>query len=344
MTESCIPKDLDSSIKLLLSTSLKVHDMLYGTKQQRFWFVCTSKIYSAYTKIDDATKFIPMFKEFFEENKEFFSKPIFYDDTNGQSQVNDSLLKFNEVCKGPGINPSKSMSSSSSSWSPSDSYCKGHVIYFDNENVKTRAVCIPIGEIYQASTKLYKEQHESNMNARSAPGKILLALYSIFSHILEKKDENVERNLKMVGEFIEQILAENTGKSGESSLSGLTKIMADTMKSSGINSGNLNAGELENALSNVLNTDTIKSVSSVIGEMMSAVSNNTRENATPGEVISNIGAALQNDSIKNALGNVVTQSNDLLATIPGMENMMGSSKSGESSEPSKPTESAKLQD
>lgn len=320
-TYAITPKNLDESIKLLLTSSLAIHDNLYSNKQ-RVWFTNVTKIFSAYTKIDNPDSFKDMFINFFNKHREILSKPIFYDSPEGDMLVNDSLFKITEVIAGPGIDPTKIKTTKSDSWSPTETFNHGYVIYFDNDNPKTKAVSIPINEIYQSATKLYKDQNGGAKN-KSYPGKILLSLYSTFLFSLPEDDSNyddIKKNVNVLSEFLDQILGED--KSNNGPLSGITNIMAQVMKSTGLSSGDMNASQLESVLGNALSGDTFKGLSSVVTELMSSV--NGKENNNIGDVMTNIGDALKSDSIKDMVSKTASQSEELINSIPGLNNIMES--------------------
>lgn len=148
--KSVIPNNLDNSIKLLLDTSLAIHDSMYGKSQnnQRHWFTCVNKFMCVYTGINNPEKFKEMFLNFYNSHKEHLDKPIFYDDEQGKSHVNDSFLKNNEK------NDNNNKSNKSNSWSPKEITSKGIIIYYKPNEEKFKAIAIPISEIYQSAVKI----------------------------------------------------------------------------------------------------------------------------------------------------------------------------------------------
>lgn len=328
--KSIIPDDLNKSITLLLNTSIEIHDSAYGQSKQMFWFTCVNKFYSVYTKINDAEKFKSMFLKFYEDNKDFFNKPIFYDDEKGNSHVNDSLLKNSEKNQA-------SSSKSSGSWSPKEIGCKGLVIYYKPGEEKFKAICVPISEIYQCAVKEWKQKNESDSNVRTFPGKILLSLYGIFKFGVSEQHANIDKNFVMLSEFIEQISDNKSGKSNDT-MSAISKAMASVIKETGMG-GDINASELQAVLSTALTGDAAKNVTKILGQVMSTIETADTNNIS--DVLGKVGTALQTKEMATMAEQTINQAQTLVDTIPGVKKMFSDDTSQQSvqqtSEPSQET-------
>lgn len=310
MTEkSIIPNDLNKSIQLLLNTSIDVHDSTYGQSKQMFWFTCVNKFFSAYTKIDNPKYFIPIFLKFFEEHKSSIIKPIFSDDDEKGSHVNDSWLK--NIDKNTTTKPKDS-------WSPKDVTCKGVIIYFKPEEEKFKSVSIPITEIYTCAIKIWKEKNSTDSNIRTYPGKILLALYSIFKYSLEESDpsyKDIDKNFKMLSEFIEEISDNKSGKTNDT-MSAISKAMASVIKETGVG-GDIDPNELQAVLSTALSGDAAKNVTAMLSNVMKTI--DTADSSNISDVFSKVGQAMQTKEMGEMAAKTVNDAQTLVDSIPGVK-------------------------
>ncbi len=312
------PDDLNKYITLLLSTSLEIHDSAFGQSKQMFWFTCINKFYSLFLKLNDPNPFKPIFLKFYEDNKSFFDKPIFYDDDKGVSHVNDSILKNSDKNV-------ETMSKSKDSWSPKEVGCKGIVIYYKPGEEKFKAISIPISEIYQCAVKIWKEKNNSDSNIRTYPGKILLSLYGIFKYVLDNDNDNVNKNFMMLSEFIEQISDNKSGKSNDT-MSAISKAMASVIKETGMG-GDINANELQAVLSTALTGDAAKNMTKILSQVMSSIETADTNNIQ--DVLSKVGSAMQTKEMADMASETLNQAQTIVDTIPGVKKMFN--ENGESS-------------
>jgi len=148
---------LDASIRNLLKVITQVQaqstvnsgDFLKSSKP--YWHLCTEKFHAAYIKAKNPDGFRDMFLNFFGKNEDNF-----IDDVVADEEINDEWLKCKDVITINNKNKKKK-NSDEFSFSLRNINCRGHVIYFDENNEKIRNVCIPIGEAYIAAVKIYTD-------------------------------------------------------------------------------------------------------------------------------------------------------------------------------------------
>ncbi|CAH6418721.1 Hypothetical protein POVN_LOCUS441 [uncultured virus] len=326
-------KDFDTSIKALLHTAFEIHDKAYGSSAaHQLWMVWANKFFTAYVKSKNPDAFHGMFLGFLSEYSKEIAAPIFLE-KDDETLVNDNWLRDESVKKGPGIKASivKEKKASSGSWSPSEmSRCKGAVIYFDNDNPKFVAVSIPLSDIYRQAVKLYKDKGDKDPSYSILPGKILLYFYSILHNVVSDAHpdkELITKNVKQLATFIEQ-LTPTEGTTSESSgagFAGISKVMAQVMKSAGMDTSGISENGINSMLGNALNEKAVAGMGKVVGEVIKAVQGATSDTKATGpqgisEVLGNLGKALQTDSVKNAVVETATaaqqQSAALEASIP----------------------------
>lgn len=300
------------------------------------------------------SSFKPMFRDFLAKHSDVFRAPIFREDGDGALRVNDAHLKCCDLFPGPGVPvpgdsyhhdnasttavPSAgtvvtSDSATSGGWLPKERFCKGLVIYFDTAKVETKDVCVPIGEFYREAVNLsVKDSDDPN-----AP-KTLYHLFGIFCEVAEDTGsagelQDLVRNRDLLKETLdsmdpptERLKPADPFSEISGMLSGFMKSMAPQPHPQPLAEGAVEGGEetpkpatpqlpegLQSFFASMASPDSMKGIGTVVNKLMSAVT--TGGNPTDiGEVVTKIGAALQDDELKGMVAASAKQATDMLAT------------------------------
>jgi hypothetical protein len=312
---SQLPNNFDGYVKLLLDTALKISEQLYSADSRKYWIKCVNKFYATYSKGDNPKFFHTMFIKFYNNHKDEFNKPIFYDTDDETDVVNDDFLRNTSIMKGPGLDaPTKKVSSSWKRDSDSkDLYCKGCVIYCNDEDAKLKTVSVPIAEIYQESLELFKKKGDSSNFANAVPSIILMCLYGILTEILGKEqDEILKENLDVLREYVKEV-----GVEDKSSLSGVVDIISNVMKQTGLGN-NMDSSQLKDMLGNVMNNELFSTVGNVVQKITSNVST-TGEDGKPRDIkdiVNNLGQIIQSSDVKDMIADTAQKASDLIKSIP----------------------------
>ena len=282
-------KTFDINIKKLFTLSCEVHDKLYGSMaNQQFWFICMCKFSVIYSQSDNQQAFIDIFLKFYKKNIEFFTQKLFVENENDELDVNDDWLLL------------KNKEKKTKKWSPSMSTCKGQVIYFDEQNVKLKAIIIPISELYDAAIKLYKEKGDSNPICKTYQIKVLDAFFSIFSSIVTDNDV-LNTNLTELKEHIEII---TPTKSTESNMGGIGKLISGVLSNAGINS-NFDTKNIDNLINKASTQENLDKMSTVLKEVVTVFNTtDSTENKGVDGILNNIKKVIELPIIKSVVSDV----------------------------------------
>lgn len=295
---------LDVSIRSLIKSAYKVHDELYGKMaQQKLWVIWISKFNAAYEKTKNPAGFKKMFLDFFNDNVKSIAVPI-YNESGG---VNVKWLKSEEFLPAPGMKEEKKGKAKESEWSPGDARCRGPVIYFNKNEAKTRAVSIPIGEIYQSAVKLYIQRHEKDASIGALPPRILMYFYSIVSAVLPADSPHcalIKKNVQKLQEAIDQVSSDKPEEGG-SGAAGVGRIIGQVIGA--VSPGTkVNESQIEQGIDKILKGGTIEKFGKVATEITKSF-NEEEKAGDVGSIISKLGQALQKDDIRGAIADSVTE-------------------------------------
>ena len=308
-------ENFDSSVQFLLQNAIKIHDIQYGSmSNERLWRICVGKFSNVYHQ-KEYTKFIPMFMNFFRNNVESFTNPIFEE---GNVNANIEWLKNENLLDGPGnlkIVDKKT-------WSSDGKQCKGLVIYF-NEVEKFYMISIPISEIYLESCKLNKSKND--LAHKIFPAKILAALYSIIYYIIPEgvyPDEKiaVEKNVAFLKDYILNLSPDEDNEVGDG-LSGVGQILNTICKSAGLGDKSIDTSGINDAINKYTKPETLDKVGQVVGTIFKGIqgSSNNGESMNISSAIDNIGKTLQSSEIKDGV-------NGIISSIPSSSSIPTSSE------------------
>ena len=294
---------LDAAIRNLLKVITQIQtqtvassgDFLKASKP--YWHLCTEKFHAAYIKAKNPDGFSDMFLNFFNKNEDKF-----IDDVVCDEEINDEWLKIKDVIT---VNSKKNKKKSSDEFSFSlrNINCRGHVIYFDENNEKIRNVCIPIGEAYIAAVKIYTDGAKKGEYS-PLPAQLLVALFTVMSFVVEDEDDkdSVVSNLKALKEIVEQLTEEN-GEEDDgmgSTLNPLSNVMKTIAKKFNLGSdGNFDMSSIEKMTSNLFNSDAVDKAKGIFTKFQEKA--NIKEGADLSTIISGVSEALKSDDLQNEI-------------------------------------------
>lgn len=310
-----ILSDFDKSVRLLTSTAFAIHDKLHGRAGAAQLFMSwISKFNNAYTKVGSPEPFHSMFVRFYRANSKVIASPIFVTDEEGDLGVSDRWLRSEAHLSGPGFDAGKSKgkSKSTDSWSTMNSRCRGHVIYYNDDDKKTMAVSVPISEIYRAAIRLSKEKEGKDSTCDAYPAIVLLAIYRIFYHCIPDFIDGkkvLEANIRVLAEHVEQSTPTDADAADGSSagpLGGIGKIMAQVMKATGMG-GNIDVSNIDTMIGNAVNEKSMGQLGKVVGKVVEAVTNATSKSSADGTgggiaaVLTGLGDALKSSDVQECI-------------------------------------------
>jgi hypothetical protein len=330
------PDTFDTCIRELLTHSIKVCTAKKGLlgSEKSLAGIWTSKFQTAYLGADCPEAFTSMFVDFYNAHRSDIAKPIFQTDEDDNTNIQDAWLKIRDEMPLPGQNAlkkkKKNRKKDADSWS-ADLNCVGHVIYFDNSNAETKAVSIPISEIYLAAIGIYKENDKKSAEAMSGPATVLYNLYRVLKFVVPLTHEDhdevikvIELNITLLRKFLDSLQGDDKGSEGVGdALGGISKLMGQILKGTGLNTGNLEGKGISDALNGVFGStggDTGNKISGVVSDLISSVSEQKTNNVS--DMIDHIASAMTSDKVKSGIsgifGNLSQQSADLVNTVPGV--------------------------
>jgi uncharacterized protein YjgD (DUF1641 family) len=292
-------------------------------RSEPYWVICLGKFHAAYLKANSPDGFKPMFRTFYEAQRESFKEYIIED-----KHVYDEWLKVKETLPGPGKAKSSNRRSSKSnrarksndddcSWTPSAT-CKGHVVYFNTENEKLRAVSIPLTEAYLQACKHYSELSKEKGVCSPLPATILYSLYTAISYVKDPEDQDVfDENISNLRDIVESLTPEDSGTEG-STLDPLKGMMKALAKNSGFSSVNgADESQINNVLGSLFNSETSSKITNVVKTVTEQISTTNSNNVS--DVIGQIGSLLQNPTLSDMVKDTVESAQRLENSIPTAE-------------------------
>ena len=288
-------KNFDESVISLLKLSFEIHDKTYGSVgDQKLWIIWTNKFTNLYNKAKNPEHFIEVFNKFFYENDETIGNKIFEENEDGEIKVNDEWLKINGTIQ-----------KKTKEWTPSNSKCKGKIIYFKKEDEKFNAICIPVSEIYNCAIKLYKEKGDKDSYCKTYPAKFLYIFYSIYLFSLPKANKYykiIENNAKEIFEHLEIITPVKNNDNMSSNVGGgVSKIIQGVLSAAGINN-NFNSKTIDSLLSKAGDEQNINKIGSVLKEVVTVF--NSSSTTTPDGIIDGIGKVIKSDIVKESIADI----------------------------------------
>jgi hypothetical protein len=288
--------NFDTSIKNFFELIFEIHDKKNGSmSSQKLWMIWANKFSNLYAKgvakAKNSEAFYEPFLNFYSENENDINKPIFTENEDGNTLVNDSWLKNIENTK---------TKTNENDWSPSSSVCKGKIIYFDNTDPKLKAISIPVSEIYNCSILLYKEKGEKESVCKTYPAKFLFCFYKIYGCLLPE-NENIKNNITQLYEHIESLTPIKNTEGLNSNLGGVGKILSGVLSTAGIQ--NFDTKNIDKLINTASSEQNINKMGNVVKEVMSVFSNSSNSTNTE-DIIGNIGKVIQSPIIKEVIGDI----------------------------------------
>jgi hypothetical protein len=335
------PDTFDACVRTLLTHSIKICEKPKGLlgKDRSLAGNWTSKLQICYLSVENPDAFIPMFANFYCDNRDKIVQPIFkvQDSESGDTIIQDEWLKNEEDLPLPGqiVNHNKkskvksNTKSNNNSWSAKLS-CKGLVIYYDRITPSLKAVSIPISAIYLTAIQIYKNEGDKSAEALAEPATVLLNFYKCMRHVVPITDDEgrqiIDLNINLLDKFCKELITDESGSQegvGDA-LGGIGKLMGQILKSTGMNTSSIDTNNLGKSLSGMFgNEGTSNKIGAAIGKVMGAANECKPETGING-AIDNITSALQSNEVKDCLGDLfgstmksAEAANDLINTIPG---------------------------
>jgi hypothetical protein len=317
----------DVAVKKLLRAMQEVNDATSSpmnfARSEPYWVICLGKFHAAYLKANNPDGFKPMFRKFYETQRENFKEYIIE-----EGNVYDEWLKVKDTLPGPGKSKSSNRRSSKSnrarksndddcSWTPSAT-CKGHVVYFNTDNEKLRAVSIPLSEAYLHACKHYSDLSKEKGVCSPLPATILHSLYTAISYVRDPEDQDIfDENIANLRDIVESLTPEDSGTEG-STLDPLKGMMKALAKNSGFSSVNgADESQINNVLGTLFNSETSNKITNVVKTVTEQISTTNSNNVS--DVIGQIGSLLQNPTLSDMVKDTVESAQRLEGTIPTAE-------------------------
>ena len=299
---------LDVSIKGLLKvisqienhSGFKGMDFLKSSKP--YWNLCCDKFNAAYAKARNPEGFRDMFYNYYDKNRVKFITEVVED-----GEINDEWLKNKEVLPLPNTASGakkKKRSDDEFGFSLRSISCRGEIIYFDETNDKIRNVCIPIGEAYLASCKIYVDGAK-NGEYSPLPAQILFHLYSVISEVCDEEDQTVmTSNVKALKEIVDSLTSDDSADNGEGTtldpIKGVMKKLMGTFGNSGGDMSKLLEGEgLTKMVSSLFNDEVSGKIKNVWNTFTDKVK--VEDTQDIGALINNVSEAMKDQTLQNTL-------------------------------------------
>lgn len=317
-------KTFIDSATALLQLGMEMHDQLYpGASSRHTWAVWSNKFLTLISNTDKGKldNLRDVFLRFYTKMSDEIAMPIF--SGVNDDKVNDGWLKDMGVKPGPGFSePGSSKSEGNKDgWSLGSIRPKGYVIYFNENNLATRAVAVPIGEIYQAAIKLHIEKGSKDAACMAYPLKVLYYLYHIMNEVVpsvDPKKKQVSANFSKINDALSSISDEGATDSGGTQ--GFTKLFSNILKQAGM-SGNIDEKSVGNIINTVANKDTMSGIGQLVSTVTKAVDlGDGKQPVDLGKVLTSLGGALQNPDVQEAAKKTALSAQksiaELQATVP----------------------------
>jgi hypothetical protein len=292
---------LDEAIKNLLTICNEVQDSQVRAKAgQPNWAVCCNRFKSSYDKVGDCEGFRECFIDFHTVNSEKYSVKIFEDE-----DVNDTFFSDTTPSEVPGGTQKKAKKKKSWAKKPVN---KGPVIYF-SDSPKASGVCIPIGEVYRSSVRMYEDMEKSDgddAETRALPARILHAFYSVILFAngdFCNGNAVIKENIKILEEAISDVTSGEPKKSTEDGPFGILSDIVSKL-TSGANPtipGGSNVGDM---LDSFTKGDGAESVQKVFTTVMESVNKEGIEKEGIGGVLKGISEGLAAPETADAFENI----------------------------------------
>lgn len=304
-------KAIDKSFTDFIKVSLELHDKVHGQMKQAPWSVRLSKLSSSYTQSDNPLGWKKMFEDFYTLHHEDISKDIFMELDDDEGDVNDGWIKDNKNEESGGGNKKKG------GWKRKIS-CKGLVIYF-SDKPGARDFSIALTEIYKDAISLSNKKGDNDVVCASYPARILYGIYCLFRDCISKEDPTwpqLKKNAHVLKVYIDEILPNGTESSEiGSGVKGFSNIISQVMKSAGIDTGDMDAGGLEEVLSNTLKGDTVGKMGKVFSKIVDGVSNGDGDSDNPGDIMDRLGDVLKDDEVRDLLTSATKETTETMGNL-----------------------------
>lgn len=275
------------------------------------WITWFNKFYSSFIGADEKTYHYNCFREYFTLNKDVYIKPIFYDDSSDESKmmVNDLHLRSNEMFPFPGSDTVKTSSIN----------CTGHVIYFDKNNFRLRAVSYPIGKIYQTALKIRKNRGKNDSSSQVLPVKFLLRLYEVFYDLAE--DDSKVKLMVSINLLKDELCDDGDEKEDDTgdTFNGMGSMIEKVMKGLGME-GKMDGKSITDVMEKIMNSDTGKNIMKTGKDILESAGGD-KEQSLP-DLLKKVGSALQDETNLSKIQDNCNDVGEIVKTIPFLNDIM----------------------
>lgn len=322
--------DFNSSITYLFETIMAISNK-FKSREKKFWMECTEKYIGGYTKAQKPSLFYYSFLKFYSQNQSFFTEEIFQKNSEGQRKVNDSCLKCEEYLDGPGFTAEFCKKQfSNKDVTIKNRYCKGHVLYFSDDNEQLYTFSIPISEIYLEAVSLWRTDDPEN---KLFVLKLLKGLFYTTYNCLPAADsckKEVLSNIKSIDSHLSTVAPKKTSTANVGAgFGGFTSGLSTVLKSAGLE-GKLNESDIGKMIGNSLNEENLKKIGGIIGSVFKTVETGASgKDANIGDVVKNLGKTLQSDSMTEIIGGFLPNNGNLSANTSSSASSSSAPKNSE---------------
>jgi len=302
----------DTHLTNLLKVAIKISGSVSGFGTSPVWVSWVSKFLQAYNSAKNPPAFHDMFMMYFHTNASDIASPIMA----AGGRIQDAWLRDCKTSK-----------SHEGTWSMSGIQPRGQIIYY-SVDPKLKSVSIPLTEIYLASIKLYRDGKDKDTFAATAPSNVLYNFYSIYAALLPtsaperasivENQESMKQALELSG--VSDVNATTT-QTGGGALKDVGTLVRTLIERSGYEIPQEDADKMEKTMGNIMESDVLSHITKAVGSAtISGEGIDKAGNPDIGAILANVGHALQNPQVKEAIATVSEktqkQTETLLDSIP----------------------------
>jgi hypothetical protein len=305
-----------------------------ANSQIPFWSACVDTMTSVFIGYENPKYLTKMFMKLYVDYRNNLIKPIFDED----GSPNDDWLMTTELLPGPGIKiPKKSASKKIKKndflkWS-SKVYCKGVVIYSDEDEPTNYQASIPISEIYITSRENYAKEYAEKKTISVLPAKVLYGLYScVHRSILEgniseqarsaaaQDLSKIEKNIKELKAYIEKNSPKKEAQTSTGNM--VDNLIEKFSKFTGIN---VDREKISSTILSITQNKDVKQIGDTVKKLVTAVDASAQKDGDDKSkvqsVISAVAGSLQTKEVSEMVADTALSTQKLLSSIPNNKNI-----------------------
>lgn len=301
--------------------------------ERPYWVVCSSNLLEALGRVADTSVFTQMFKNFLEDYGSDVAAPLFSSEES--SVVSDAFFKSTAIHKCPSIKGEPNVGVNVNA---------GPTVYYSLSNPRVSSVCLPIGEIYRAALKAYRDTTDTSetpsaetpaeptpaaLKRRLYPTLTLLDFYAVLYHSISPDHKHysaIQTNLYDLCDA-----AEATSPGSGPGVSTSAKTTPDVSNPLSLLTGLLtarggNGSEIAAAIGGI--SSVVKSLIDKVSAESDAARAANGGNVDPGELVGMLGNVFQSPEMKRQISETAQAASGVLCNIGASLGMTPPAPSG----------------